>query len=182
MGLLTGWRDCSFPAPPHQAQLYSQDSGSLSSNRGQLNASVSCSRPCDSKTTPFDCRHNNNNKGCAIREARTNPAANWQADSWLFHLHLHDFYRNLPCCTRLCILTTSSLASWRCPSFPTSLAVARSSCTSPIVPLVPFPSVPSSTRQILILHLWLITSCTGAITMPLSFATPLRAASSSTVA
>lgn len=144
---------------------------------------VSCSWPCDSKTTPFNCRHNNNNKGCAIREAHTNPAAHWQPSGKLTprFFHLHDFYDNLPCCIRLCILTTSSLASWRCPSFPTSLAVARSSCTPPIVLLAPFTSVPSSTEQMLILRLSLITNCTGATTMPLSFATPPRAASSLTV-
>lgn len=146
-----GWGDekppCSCPAPPCQVQLSSQDSGSLSSTYRQLNATVSCSRPCDSKTTPLNRRHNNNhNKDSASREAHQS-CCRWQADPELSYLH--DLRQNLPCSTSFCILTTSSLASWPCQSFPTSLAVARSSCTSPIVLLAPYPSASSSDRRCL---------------------------------
>lgn len=104
------------------------------SSHRQLNATVSCSRPCDSKTTPLNHLHNNNNKDNPDRET-PNPADTAKViRGLLFYMRLcATDHAGIP----LCILTPSSLASWPCQSFPTSLAVARSSCKPSIVLLAP---------------------------------------------
>lgn len=81
------------PAPPRLSKfsITCKTRDPCSSTHRQLNATVSCSQPCDSKTTPLNHHRNNNNKDSAYRVAHQS-YYHRQGDPRLSFLHelLHD--------------------------------------------------------------------------------------------